>query len=211
MPIYDAIGRNRDSEIIIAEDGSTDGTKAAAKELAKKHRHVKVISRPKRSGKGKAIKDAVAIAKGSVIGYMDIDVAVPLEYINKAVQKVEMGNKIVIGSRYKAGAAVHRSIYRLLESVAYNFLIRLFLGSKVRDHQCGFKFFSATYLKKAVKDVEDDHFLFDAELLVRAQREGLVPYEMPVEWHEGTNTKVKAGDTLYFLTSIFKLRKELKD
>ncbi|MDE1859423.1 MAG: glycosyltransferase, partial [Candidatus Micrarchaeota archaeon] len=49
MPIYDAIGRNRDSEIIIAEDGSTDGTKAAAKELAKKHRRVKVISRPKRS------------------------------------------------------------------------------------------------------------------------------------------------------------------
>lgn len=208
MKIYREVARLGECEIIIAEDGSTDCSREVAERFAKM-KNVRLISRKERSGKGRAVKSAIAVAKGSTIGYMDIDLAVPLRYIGSAVRKVESGNAIVLGSRYKSGSKAARSPYRLFESALYNMMVRALLGSRIRDHQCGFKFWDGRYIRKAIKDVEDDKWFFDSEILVRAQRNGIVPYEMPVEWREGRNTTVKAGDTSYFIGAMLKLRREL--
>lgn len=208
MPIYKGVVAGRDAEIIIAEDGSTDCTKKVAMDFARM-KNVKLLSKKRRTGKGGAIRSAIAVAKGRTIGYMDIDLAVPLKYVYMAVEKVEDGNKIVVGSRYAKGAKTTRSFHRFFESASYNYLMRIFLGSNLKDHQCGFKFWDGEYIRKAIKEVDDNYWFFDSEILVRAERKGITPYELPVEWHEGRNTKVKTYDILYFLRSILKLRNDL--
>ncbi|MCL4364975.1 MAG: glycosyltransferase [Candidatus Marsarchaeota archaeon] len=208
MPIYNKVVRHRDAEIIIAEDGSYDCSKKIAMNFARL-RNVRLISRRRRIGKGGAICNAISVAKGDVIGYMDIDLAVPLRYVEMAVKKVEEGNPIVLGSRYAKGASTERSRSRLAESMLFNLMMRIFLGSRISDHQCGFKFWDGRYIRKAVKEVHDNRWFFDSEILVRAQRRGIVPYEMPVVWREGDSTKVGRTDFLYFFGAIMKLRKEL--
>ncbi len=208
MPVYNRVVRRGDAEIIIAEDGSVDCTREVARGFARL-KNVRLISRKKRAGKGGAIRSAIAVARGDTIGYMDIDLSVPLRYVEMAVKKVEEGNKIVLGSRYISGASTKRSRSRLAESMLFNLMMRIFLGSRISDHQCGFKFWNGRYIKKAMKSVRDNRWFFDAEILVRAQRHGITPYELPVEWSEGSSTKVGRTDFLYFFSSILKLRGEL--
>ena len=209
MPIYNKVVRHRDAEIIIAEDGSHDCSKKIATDLARL-RNVRLISRRRRIGKGAAVCNAISVAKGDVIGYMDIDLAVPLRYVEMAVKKVEEGNRIVLGSRYARGASTERSRSRLAESMLFNLMMRIFLGSRISDHQCGFKFWDGRYIKRAINRVKDRRWFFDSEILVRAQRDGIFPYELPVEWSEGSSTKVGRTDFLYFFGAILKLRKELR-
>ena len=198
--IYRAAKKIGTFEIIIAEDGSTDCSKEVSKGFAMLS-GVKLMSRNVKLGRGTALKNAVRHARGDVIGYMDIDLAVPLTYLPVAVDKVEEGHKFVTGSRYRKGSRMNRSSVRLVSSVGYNLILKILFNSKVNDHQCGFKFWESAFIKKEIKEVKDDHWFFDSEMIIKAQREGTVPYEIPVEWKESKSTKVKASNILYFLKS----------
>lgn len=205
LKIYKALSKLGSFEIIIAEDGSIDRTLEIAKEYSKM-KHVKLISDNKRAGKGRAIKNGIGAAKGSIIGFMDIDLAVPLRYLEVAVGHVRDGNAFVIGNRYDSSHNAERSVKRLIESASYNTFIRLLFGSRVRDHQCGFKFWSSDFIKKEVKEVTDDRWFFDTELIVRSARRGILPYEMPVEWHEGRKSNVSSSDILYFVKAAVRMK-----
>ncbi|MGC8478731.1 MAG: glycosyltransferase [Candidatus Micrarchaeia archaeon] len=207
--IYKELKKIGDSEVIIAEDGSKDCTKEYARKFAKLP-NVIFLSSPKRLGRGGALKHAISVAQGRVIGYMDIDLAVPLPYLAKAVEMVEAGNPVVVGSRYSKGSKASRSPKRLIESVVFNILMRVLLGSKIRDHQCGFKFWDSSFIKKEYKNIMDNHWFFDSEMLVIAQRKHLKIYEMPVEWKEQENTKVRSSDLVYFVRSMLDMRARLK-
>ncbi len=201
--IYSVVSKIGNSEIILAEDGSTDSTLKLSKSYSKLP-NVKLITSSKKLGRGKAIKNAIKIAKGNVIGYMDIDLAVPIEYLIKAVSLVETGNLMVIGSRYTKESVIHRRVKRLVASKVYNYLINFIFLSKVHDHQCGFKFWSSKFIKKEAKNIKDDHWFFDTEIILRSQKLGIVPYELPIKWTEQKSSKVKGSDINYFLSSIFK-------
>ena len=203
--IYAEAKRLGSTEIIISEDGSDDGTAEISRRFARLP-GVRVLHRAQKSGRGAALKRSIRVARGRVIGYMDIDLSVPLQYMEKAIEKVEEGNKIVIGSRYAKGARIKRDALRHLLSSSYNWLLFLSFGSRVKDHQCGFKFFDGKYAKAAIGKIKDDHWFFDSEMLILAQRGGIVPYELPVEWKEHRETKVRPRDILLFLKSIVRLR-----
>ncbi len=205
--VYKAVQEIGNSEIILAEDGSTDCTKKYAKQFSKLN-GVRFISSEQRLGKGLALKNAIRIAKGNVIGFIDIDLAVPVKYISVAVRMVERGNKIVVGSRYSKESRAKRSVKRLIASIVYNFLVRALLGSKVKDHQCGFKFWDAIFIKDFINEVKDNSWFFDAESIVRAQWNGVPVIEIPVEWEEQKDTKLKRSDIFYFMKSIIRLMLE---
>ncbi len=209
MVIYKETMKLGDSEIIIAEDGSKDCTKKYMRKFSKLP-NVVVMSSEKRLGRGGALKHAIRIAKGRVIAYIDIDLAVPIKYLPIAVKLVESRYPIVIGSRYVKGSKIKRDQKRLLESLAYNTIIRVLFGSKVKDHQCGFKFWDASFIKRVYRQIKDNHWFFDTEALVLAQRENLHIYELPVEWKEQEKTKVRASDPAYFIRSALELRFKLK-
>jgi hypothetical protein len=178
-------------EIIIAEDGSTDGTAERSEELAKKFSYVKHIHCEKRLGRGTALKNALMQCRGEVLVYMDLDLATDLKSLKPLIEAIAVeGYDVSIGSRLLPESKVERSFRRSISSKSYNFLVRHMLGSKVRDHQCGFKAFKKEPLLNLLDEVEATHWFWDTELLVRAYRHGYRVKEIPVEWKSGKDTKV---------------------
>ncbi len=206
--IYSYLKKFGNFEIIIAEDGSVDCTKRVAERYSRLN-NVILISKKERMGKGGAIKNGFKIARGQIIGFIDIDLAVPLKHIDEAISLIKSGKKFVIASRYIKGANADRNKKRLFMSIMFNLLIRVLFNTKVKDHQCGFKFIDRDLAKKLAKIVKDNSWFFDAEMIIRAERLGIMPYEMPVEWHERRETKLKRLDILYFLRSALKLKLDL--
>lgn len=204
--IYSAMRKVGDFEIILAEDGSSDNTAQEARRFAKRHKNVRVLSFKKNVGKGFAIKKAISVARGKVIGYMDVDLAIPPRYALTALRLVEAGNTVVFGSRYNPRSRISRAPMRLLGSVSYNKLIRLLLNSEVDDHQCGFKFWDAKFIKGVLHEVRDNRWFFDTEILIIAQRRGIRPRSLAIRWVERDGTVPPLADMRYQWGEIMRMR-----
>jgi len=178
-------------EIIIAEDGSTDGTAERAEELVQKLSYVKHIHREKRQGRGTALNNAFKQCRGQVFVYMDLDLSTDLKYLKPLVEAITIeGYDFSTGSRMLPESKVERSLSRSVSSKTYNFLVRHMLGSKLRDHQCGFKAFKREPVLGLLDEVEATHWFWDTEIMVRANRQCFKIKEIPVEWKTGKDTKV---------------------
>ncbi len=178
-------------ELIIAEDGSTDGTAERAEELAHKYPFVRHIHREERMGRGRALTNAFKQCNGAVFVYMDLDLATDLNYLQPLVEAISKeGYDFSTGSRMMPQSKVERTLRRSISSKTYNWLVRYMLGSKLRDHQCGFKGFKREPTLPLLDEVHAGHWFWDTEIFVRAQRKGYKIKEIAVEWHTGRKTKV---------------------
>ncbi len=178
-------------EIIVAEDGSTDGTDKVAALLSKRYSRVKHLHKEERLGRGAALNNAFKKARGIILVYMDVDLATNVAQLKSLVRAVnEQGYDFATGSRMLPQSKVERSRTRQLFSKLFNFLVRALVGSKVKDHQCGFKAFKRKPLMQLLDKVAASHWFWDTEILVRASREGYKIKEIPVEWTSGKETKV---------------------
>jgi glycosyltransferase involved in cell wall biosynthesis len=194
-------------EIIISEDGSTDRTAEIAKSL--ECGAIRALNNRKRKGKGAAIKHATERAKGNVIIFMDADLASHPSHVINLVKMFNSGASIVVASRYHKDSKVRRTPIRHFASRSFNFLVKMLLGSKLSDHQCGFKAFRKDLVLPLMSEVEDKRWFWDTELLVRAQRRGLKIVEIPIEWNEERDSKFRLfEDTLHMFYSLvsFKLK-----
>ncbi|MCW3997993.1 MAG: glycosyltransferase family 2 protein [Candidatus Bathyarchaeota archaeon] len=179
-------------EIIIAEDGSTDGTNKLAAMLAKKNSHIKHVHRQKRLGRGTALKNSFKKSIGETLVYMDLDLATDLKHLEELIAAInEEGFDLATGSRLLSGSKVNRSWTRNLASSSYNLIVRKLLGSNIMDHQCGFKSFKREPLLLLLDEVEATHWFWDTEILVRANLRGYKIKEIPVLWRSGKETKVR--------------------
>lgn len=194
-----------DFEIIISEDGSTDSTVQVAKGL--KNERVRLLHNGKRMGKGAAIKSAAAYAKGGIVLFMDADLASHPSHIKDLVRLLNGGADIVIGSRYLKESKAKRTFMRDVASKSFNFLVRTLLGSRIMDHQCGFKAFRKDTVLSVINEVEERKWFWDTELLVRAQRKGLKVVEIPIEWNEMPGSKFRLlGDTLHMAHGLIRFK-----
>ena len=173
-------------EIIVAEDGSTDGTDSIVSELLNVVPNLSLQHSSVRLGKGKAIKNAVNSAKGEVIVFMDVDLATSLDCLPQIIKQVEEHGGMVIGSRHVAGSKVHRRASRTLFSLAYNLLVRVLFLDSIHDHQCGFKAMRHE-VAEAVGDIKSNGFFFDTEMILRCKKSGFPIKEVGVEWSENRN------------------------
>jgi hypothetical protein len=94
---------------------------------------------------------------------------------------------------------------REIASRGYNFLVRVMLGSRLFDHQCGFKAFKKERILQILPYIQSNHWFWDTELLVRAQRQGYTVREFPVRWRAGKGTTVRMKDVLEMGTAIVRL------
>lgn len=172
-----------DYEIIIAEDGSTDGTNELAEELSKRDAKIVHLHSDKRLGRGKALNKAFKVSSGEILVYMDVDLATDLQHLPELINAIRYeGYDFATGSRMMQTSDVKRSFKRKVASTGFNFLTRTFLRSKLYDHQCGFKTFKREPLFDLLNEVKDEHWFWDTELLVRAQRKGYKIKEFLVKW-----------------------------
>jgi glycosyltransferase AglD len=199
-------------EIIIAEDGSTDGTAERAEELAKKISSVKHIHREKRQGRGTALNNAFKQCRGEIFVYMDLDLSTDLKYLKPLIEAIKTeGYDFSTGSRMLPESKVERTLSRSISSKTYNFLVRHMLSSKLRDHQCGFKAFKREPVFKLLDKIDATHWFWDTEIMVRANLEGFKIKEIPVEWITGKGTKVNLfEDSWSMFKQIMKLWWKLK-
>ena len=178
-------------EIIIAEDGSTDGTDRIAAELADTHEYVKHLHSDARQGRGRALNRAFKFASGDILCYIDVDLATDMKHLSELIDAIRYeGYDFSTGSRMMPTSDVKRPLKRGIASKGFNFLTRNFLRSELYDHQCGFKGFKRESLFELMDSVEDEHWFWDTELLVRAQHAGYKVKEFPVIWRHGGATKV---------------------
>ena len=194
-------------ELIIAEDGSADGTAERSEELAQKYPFVKHIHGEQRLGRGTALNNAFRQSSGEVLVYMDLDLATDLKHLKPLVDAVAVeGYDFATGSRMLPESKVERALSRSINSKSYNFLVRAMLGSKLRDHQCGFKAFKREPTLQLLDEVGARHWFWDTEILVRAARKGYKIKEIPVEWKSGRKTKVNLFKDSYNMgKQVFKL------
>ncbi len=216
--IEDAVSQTREAlaefassyEIIIAEDGSTDGTTEIASRIEAENPFVKHIHSEERLGRGKALNNAFKVATGEILAYLDVDLSTDMKHLKPLINAIkEEHYDFATGSRMLKGSEVKRSFKRAAMSKVFNFLVRNILRSKISDHQCGFKSFRKDALMRLLDEIKDEHWFWDTEMLVRAQRNSYKIKEIPVRWEDkgGEGTKVNSfKDGLSMFYRIIKLR-----
>jgi uncharacterized membrane protein YbhN (UPF0104 family) len=178
-------------EVIVAEDGCDDHTPEIADRLAADDDRVRHFHSDERLGRGGALNHAFEAADGSTVVYFDTDLATDMVHLEELVESVRSGGyEFATGSRWMPGNRADRPAKRGVPSKGFNFLVRTFLRSDLRDHQCGFKAFDRDALFDVLADVEDEHWFWDTEVLVRAQRAGYDVKEFAVDWTPKGDTKV---------------------
>ncbi len=194
--------------IVLADNGSTDGTLDIARGLANQYpEEVLAIHLPQR-GRGRALRKAWLESEADVLAYMDVDLSTDLRAIPPLVAAiVEEGYDVATGSRLARGSEITRSLKREVISRAYNLLIKLLFRTRFSDAQCGFKALSHQAARELVPRVENQEWFFDTELLILAEKGGYRVKDIPVRWIEDPDTRVKLTKTiLEDLRGLLRLR-----
>ena len=192
-------------ELIIAEDGSTDGTPDLVREMASADPRVRLLHSDERLGRGKALNRAFGEARGSIVCYYDVDLATDLRHVGDLLGAIRAGADIATGSRLLPASIVERTGGREIASQIYNALVRFILRSKVHDHQCGFKAFNRGRILALLPSVKATHWFWDTEVLIRGQRAGYRVAEFPVAWRTGKTTTVRVKDVFEMGGAILSL------
>ena len=170
-------------EVIVVDDGSSDGTAATVERAAETWPQLRVLRLERNQGKGAATRAGMLAARGEHRAFSDADLSTPLEELARLRFHLEGDCQVAIASR--AGDAqieVHQALRRELMGKTYNKLLQLLVLPGIHDSQCGFKVFTATAAEACFGPLRTLRFGFDAEVLLRARRHGWRIAEVPVRW-----------------------------
>jgi glycosyltransferase involved in cell wall biosynthesis len=181
-----------DWRVVIADNGSSDGTGELARELEREDPRVRALLIPTR-GRGLALREAWLGSTADIVAYMDVDLSTDIAHLPELVEMVaNRGCDVAIGTRLARGSQTRRSLKREITSRGYVAMIRLtFPRLRITDAQCGFKALSRNAAHDLVPRIQNRMWFFDTELLILAQRHGYRICELPVRWVEDPDTKVK--------------------
>jgi putative flippase GtrA len=177
--------------ITVVDNASTDGVLRVATQMAAGDDRIRVLHLD-RKGRGYALRTAWTYSDADVVVYLDVDLSTNLDALLPLVVPLVNGHSdIAIGSRLAPGARTVRSARRELISRCYNTLIRLSHRARFSDAQCGFKAARTDVIRPLLARVRDDGWFFDTELLLLAEHNGLRVHEVPVDWVEDADSRVR--------------------
>lgn len=182
-------------QIVIVDNGSTDGTIEKAKELSREYPEVQSLHLTQR-GRGRALRHAWLQSRADIVAYMDVDLSTDLKHLRPLIDSIAIdGHDVATGSRLQAKSETTRSAKREFISRVYNFMVKAMLFTRFSDAQCGFKAMSRRAVEHIIPQVEDQSWFFDTELLVLAERQGYRIADIPVRWIEDDDSRVKIFKT----------------
>ena len=200
--------QSEDCEILVVDDGSTDGTASVAKELLS-GACGRVLVSSRNFGKGHAVRTGMLAALGDEILFSDADWSSPITELAKLRAALAEGADIAIGSRAVPGRTLGRRQPRSRELLgkAFNLVVQLLAVRGIKDTQCGFKLFRRDCARQVFGRVRHDGFVFDVEALFLARRLGFTITEVAVHWSHSDDTRVQVGaDGLRMVRDVLRLR-----
>ncbi|MCA9368690.1 MAG: glycosyltransferase family 2 protein [Pseudomonadales bacterium] len=204
-------------ELILTDDGSTDGTTKKLKEFAQKDKRISVVENI-HAGKAPTVMSGMLAAKGEWRLFTDFDQSTPLSEIEKLLEFTKKGYNVIIGSREMVGARRDEEPwYRRVMGRGFNLIVQIFAVPGILDTQCGFKLFSAEatellfnnlYIYGSQKERKDAYTgAFDVELLYLANKLGFKIQEVPITWYHNKTERVSpVKDSLRMFIDILRMR-----
>lgn len=199
-------GQSYSSEVIVVENGSTDGTLPIANDFAKEYPNLIVIHED-RNGKGNAVRRGMLEARGEYRFICDADLSMPIEDLPRFLPPAINEFDIAIGSREAPGSIRYNEPpYRHIGGRAINLAIRSLILPGLNDTQCGFKCFRASATEDLFRLQTLTGWSFDIELLYLARQKKLRIREIPIRWYYDPDSKVSAvRDALRMIGDIFRI------
>lgn len=196
-------------ELILVDDGSTDGMAGLIKPF--ENEHVRLLEYHPNRGKGCAVRTGMLAARGDYVFHTDADLAYGLENIPDMLAKFERtGADLVVGSR-KLNGDGYRDYppLRLVASKCFSLLTRIVAGMNF-DTQCGIKGFTRDAAQAVFSKCATDGFAFDFEVLLRAKRMGLKVEQEAVTIVNHRESKVSVlRDSVRMFRDMLRIRRQV--
>jgi len=204
------------AEVIVVDDGSTDGTSAVAENEFALHSEIptSVVRYETNKGKGFAVRTGLAASKADVALFSDADLSTPIDELWKLIEPIKAGEfDLTFGSRAidRSLIGTHQPWRREQGGKVMNLIIRKLSRLPFSDTQCGFKAFNMSKFRPLLEVMTIDRFGFDVEFLYVARYHGLMLKEIPVRWNNVEGSKVDVfRDTSRMFTELLQIRRNAK-
>lgn len=190
-------------ELVVVDDGSTDGTADLVRQIFPSAR---VIRQERNRGKGAAVRTGMLAARGQWRYLCDADLSTPIAALED-MWALRERYAVIIGSRRMPGAKItrHQAIWKEKFGQVGNLLIQILATPGIKDSQCGFKLFNAR-AAQLFSLVRNDRWGYDFEILFLTRRYGFPLVEIAVEWQNDARSKVRTRDYFTTFGELLKIR-----
>jgi glycosyltransferase involved in cell wall biosynthesis len=191
------------------DDGSSDDTVAIVQSYAQKYPSLRLVKNPGNRGKGYSVRNGMLHATGEVMLFSDADLSSPIGETDKLFAALGEGADVAIGSRWlRTELQTQRQpLHRQLFGRIFNLALRLILGLRFHDTQCGFKAFTRPAAQAIFPLQQIERWGFDPEILFLARKFGFKVAEVPVKWAHSEGTRLhplRDGIRMFF--ELLKIR-----
>lgn len=199
-------------EVIFVEDKSSDETREKVEALSGKIRNSKLILHKVNTGRGKAVRDGIAAARGEICAFIDVDCEISPSYIPVFIEEIKKGNDMAIATRFYENQP--HALARVISSKAYSLIVSTLIKTPFADTEAGFKFFRKSRIAPIIAKSRDDGWFFDTEICMLAHFAGLKISQVPVLFirREDKKSTVRLiPDSIGYLRKLFRFKAKYKN
>ncbi|MFN8517197.1 MAG: dolichyl-phosphate beta-glucosyltransferase [Chloroflexia bacterium] len=196
-------------EIIVVDDGSSDGTAALLADAAARDPHLRSLGYTPNRGKGCAVRTGMLAAQGDYHMFIDADLSIPITITDDLLSALKSGHDIAIASRWhpKSSKSVPPPLPRRVMGSIFRWCVHRLIVTDVRDTQCGCKAYRADVSRRLFALSQIDRFSFDAEVIFLAERLGYRIKEIPFTLRHVPGSRVRPiRDSLLMLRDLLRIR-----